>query len=50
MAHPNIHANSSVKKFGGRPEDYIDIHNWLDATKSWVGNVHFRSSGHKAKN
>ena len=38
MAHPSIHAKSSVKKFGGVPNDYIDIHNWFDATKGWVGN------------
>ena len=23
MAHPNLHAKSSAKKFGGKPEDYI---------------------------
>ncbi len=30
MAHPLVHCKSSVKKFGGIPEDYIDIHNWFD--------------------
>jgi len=33
MSHPLLHAKSSVKKFGGKVEDYIDIHNWFDATK-----------------
>ena len=36
MAHPLLHAKSSVKKFGGEVEDYIDIHNWFDETKSWI--------------
>jgi hypothetical protein len=33
MAHPNLHAKSSVKKYGGKPEDYIHLHEWLDETK-----------------
>ena len=37
MAHPLLHAKSSVKKFGGKEEDYIAIHNWFDETKSWIG-------------
>ena len=37
MAHPNIHAKSSAKKFGGKPEDYIHLHEWMDETKGWVG-------------
>ena len=37
MAHPTVHAKSSVKKWGGQVEDYMHIHEWFDATKSWVG-------------
>ena len=37
MAHPFEHAKSSVKKFGGKPEDYIHLHQWLDETKGWFG-------------
>ena len=37
MAHPWEHAKSSVKKWGGIPEDYIKIHEWFDETKAWVG-------------
>jgi hypothetical protein len=29
MAHPLEHAQSSAKKFGGKLEDYLPIHNWL---------------------
>lgn len=30
MAHPFHHALSSARKWGGRPEDYLAIHNWFD--------------------
>lgn len=33
MAHPHIHAKSSVRRFGGKVEDYIEIHDWFDGTK-----------------
>ena len=36
MAHPYEHAKSSVRKWGGQPEDYLEIHEWFDATKGWV--------------
>lgn len=35
MAHPYDHAKSSVRKWGGAPEDYLKIHDWFDETKSW---------------
>ena len=35
MAHPFEHAESSAKKFGGRAEDYLAIHNWLDESKAF---------------
>lgn len=31
---PYIHAKNSVKRYGGDINDYIDIHNWFDSTKS----------------
>ena len=38
---PHIHAESSVKKFGGVPTDYLKIHQWFDATKEqWPDNRH----------
>jgi len=30
MAHPNLHAKSSARKWGGKPEDYLHIHEWFD--------------------
>ena len=29
MAQPIKHAESSARKFGGKPEDYLPLHNWL---------------------
>jgi hypothetical protein len=34
MAHPLRHAESSARKFGGKPEDYLAIHNWFDESKA----------------
>jgi len=49
MAHPIQHAKSSVKKFGGKWEDYIHIHNWLDETKSWYGHSIHRMFRHHSE-
>ena len=35
MAHPIEHAESSVKTWGGKVEDYLPMHNWLDEMKSY---------------
>src|SRR5258706_477765 len=43
MTHPNFHAISSAKKFGGRPEDYLHIHQWLDATKETFADFRHRA-------
>lgn len=34
MAHAYHHAQSSAKKYGGIPDDYLEIHNWFDETKA----------------
>ena len=49
MAHPNLHAKSSAKKFGGKPEDYIHLHEWLDETKSWFGDSLHRMFRHHSE-
>jgi hypothetical protein len=46
MAHPYDHARSSVKKFGGVPEDYIKIHNWFDETKQYFADFRHRALRH----
>ena len=49
MAHPLIHAKSSAKKFGGKLEDYIHLHDWLDETKAWVGHSNHRMFRHHSE-
>ena len=34
MSKPFIHAKSSARKYGGKPEDYEEIHTFLDSSKS----------------
>tara|TARA_R110002020_G_scaffold335596_1_gene550771 strand:+ start:10178 stop:10537 length:360 start_codon:yes stop_codon:yes gene_type:complete len=49
MAHPKIHAKSSVKKWGGKEEDYQAIHDWFDETKSWIGHSNHRIFRHHSE-
>src|SRR2546426_9536713 len=49
MTHPNFHAISSAKKFGGRPEDYVHIHQWLDATKETFADFRHRALRHHSQ-
>lgn len=39
---PLLHSRISVKKFGGKEEDYIDIHNWFDSTKAHIADSRHR--------
>jgi hypothetical protein len=34
MSKPYIHAKSSAKKWGGVPEDYLEIHDLMDSSKA----------------
>ena len=45
---PYMHAVSSSKKFGGKPEDYIHIHEWFDCTKQYTGDFTHRAMRHHA--
>jgi hypothetical protein len=49
MAHPYHHALSSVKKWGGIPEDYIRIHNWFDESKMIIADFRHRALRHHAE-
>lgn len=40
---PYLHALRSVKKWGGKSDDYQEIHNWFDQTKA-----HFPDMRHRA--
>jgi hypothetical protein len=39
---PLLHARISVNKFGGKIEDYIEIHNWFDSTKAHIADSRHR--------
>jgi len=42
MAIPYIHALASAKRYGGEPEDYLDIHELMDSSKAA-----FPNNGHR---
>ena len=43
---PMIHARSSARKYGGKPEDYFPIHHFMDSSKASVGDVRHRAIFH----
>ena len=49
MTHTYIHAECSVKLWGGKPEDYLAIHDWLDATKETFADFRHRALRHHAQ-
>jgi hypothetical protein len=48
MSKPLIHARSSVKKWGGKPEDYLPIHEKMDTSKMAHAEVTHRCVFHSA--
>ena len=46
MTHPIFHAESSVRRFGGKTEDYLPIHQWLDAGKEAFCDFRHRALRH----
>lgn len=49
MAHAFFHARSSVAKWGGQPEDYQPIHDFIDGSKELVGDFRHRALRHHAE-
>lgn len=47
--HCFYHALSSVKHWGGVPEDYQPIHNWFDESKSILADFRHRALRHHAE-
>jgi hypothetical protein len=45
---PLLHANLSVKKYGGVVEDYLPIHNFIDSSKATHPDVRHRAILHSA--
>jgi hypothetical protein len=48
VAKPWVHAESSARRFGGKPEDYLAIHNHLDSTKGAFADNRHRTITHNA--
>jgi hypothetical protein len=46
MATSWVHAEASARKFGGKPEDYIKIHEFIDSSKKAFGDVRHRAFFH----
>lgn len=46
MAHPYHHALSSVKKWGGVAEDYIEVHSFFDQSKQNMADFRHRAMLH----
>lgn len=49
MTHPIYHARTSVKLWGGKPEDYQPLHDWMDATKETFADFRHRALRHHSQ-
>jgi hypothetical protein len=45
---PMVHALSSARRFGGKPDDYLAIHDWFDSTKAALPDIRHRVILHNA--
>ena len=46
MSKPLIHAKSSARKFGGKFEDYLEVHNFMDLSKGSIPDSRHRALTH----
>jgi hypothetical protein len=46
MANPYHHAVSSSRKWGGEPEDYLEVHAWFDRSKRSFADFRHRALYH----
>ena len=46
MGKPMIHAQSSARLFGGKPEDYLEIHKFIDSSRDAFPDVRHRALTH----
>src|SRR3546814_18831276 len=49
MGHCYHHALSSVRKWGGEPEDYLPLHQWFDESKAITADFRHRALRHHAE-
>jgi hypothetical protein len=47
--HPYHHALSGVQRWGGRVEDYLPIHDWLDESKQGMADFRHRALRHHSE-
>ncbi|QDU74660.1 hypothetical protein Pan97_16720 [Bremerella volcania] len=47
--NPYHHALSSAAHFGGRPDDYLPLHQWLDESKAFFADFRHRALRHHAE-
>lgn len=45
---PYQHAKGSVRKWGGKPEDYMPIHDFIDSSKAHVPDMRHRAILHSS--
>ena len=45
---PYLHGKNSAKKFGGKPEDYQAIHDFIDSSKAHVADMRHRAILHSS--
>lgn len=45
---PYLHALVSVKRWGGKPEDYLPIHDFIDCTKAHMPDMRHRAILHSS--
>ena len=48
MSKPYVHAKSSAKRYGGVPEDYLEIHNLMDSSKATIADSRHRALTHNS--
>ena len=48
MGSPIIHAELSAKRFGGKPEDYLKIHELMDSSKEAMSDLRHRVLTHNS--
>jgi len=45
---PHLHCKGSAKRYGGVPDDYVDIHSFMDSTKSALADIRHRAILHNS--
>ncbi|HEU5114963.1 MAG TPA: hypothetical protein VFT82_04335 [Candidatus Paceibacterota bacterium] len=48
MAKPMVHAKSSAEHFGGKPKDYLDIHQLMDSSREAFPDMRHRALTHNS--